>query len=96
MAALKSREACLLFSSGYLANLGLMTAFLESDDVIFSDRLNHASIIDGSRLSAANVVLYDHCDPNHLELLLRETPAKRRVIVSESVFSVDGDLASVP
>jgi 8-amino-7-oxononanoate synthase len=96
LAVLKSREACLLFSSGYLANLGLMTAFLDSDDVIFSDRLNHASIIDGSRLSPARVVLYDHCDPNHLEVLLRETPAKRRLIVSESVFSMDGDLAPVP
>ena len=96
LAALKSREACLLFSSGYLANLGLMTAFLDSDDVIFSDRLNHASIVDGSRLSAAKVVLYDHCDPNHLEVLLCETPAKRRLIVSESVFSMDGDLAPVP
>lgn len=96
LAALKSREGCLLFSSGYLANLGLMTAFLDSDDVIFSDRLNHASIIDGSRLSAAKVVVYDHCDPNHLEVLLRETPAKRRLIVSESVFSMDGDLAPVP
>ncbi len=96
LAALKSRESCLLFSSGYLANLGLMTAFLEHDDVIFSDRLNHASIVDGGRLSAAQVVLYDHCDPNHLEVLLRETPAKRRLIVSESVFSMDGDLAPVP
>ncbi len=96
LAALKSREACLLFSSGYLANLGLMTAFLNSDDVIFSDRLNHSSIIDGSRLSAAKVAVYDHCDPNHLEVLLRETPAKRRLIVSESVFSMDGDLAPVP
>ena len=96
LAALKSREACLLFSSGYLANLGLMTAFLDSDDVIFSDRLNHASIVDGSRLSPAQVLPYDHCDPNHLEVLLRETPAKRRLIVSESVFSMDGDLAPVP
>ena len=95
LAALKSREACLLFSSGYLANLGLMTAFLDSGDVIFSDRLNHASIVDGGRLSAARVVLYDHCDPNHLEVLLHETPAKRRLIVSESVFSMDGDLAPV-
>ena len=96
LAALKSREACLLFSSGYLANLGLMTAFLDSEDVIFSDRLNHASIIDGSRLSAAKVALYDHGDPSHLEVLLGETPAKRRLIVSESVFSMDGDLAPVP
>jgi 8-amino-7-oxononanoate synthase len=96
LAALKSREACLLFSSGYLANLGLMTAFLDSGDVIFSDRLNHASIIDGSRLSAAKVALYDHCDLSHLEVLLGETPAKRRLIVSESVFSMDGDLAPVP
>jgi 8-amino-7-oxononanoate synthase len=96
LAALKSREACLLFSSGYLANLGLMTAFLDSEDVIFSDRLNHASIIDGSRLSAAKVALYDHCDLSHLEVLLGETPAKRRLIVSESVFSMDGDLAPVP
>ena len=96
LAALKSREACLLFSSGYLANLGLMTAFLNSGDVIFSDRLNHASIIDGSRLSAAKVALYDHGDPSHLEVLLGETPAKRRLIVSESVFSMDGDLAPVP
>ena len=96
LAALKSREACLLFSSGYLANLGLMTAFLNSGDVIFSDRLNHSFIIDGSRLSAAKVALYDHGDPSHLEVLLGETPAKRRLIVSESVFSMDGDLAPVP
>jgi len=96
LATLKSREACLLFSSGYLANLGLMHAFLDSGDVIFSDRLNHASIVDGGRLSVAKVVLYDHCEPNHLEVLLRETPAKRRLIVSESVFSMDGDLAPVP
>ena len=96
LAALKSQEACLLFSSGYLANLGLLTALLDSDDVIFSDRLNHASIVDGSRLSAAQVATYDHCDLNHLEGLLRETPAKRRLIVSESVFSMDGDLAPVP
>jgi len=96
LATLKGREACLLFSSGYLANLGLMTALLDSGDVLFSDRLNHASIIDGTRLSAASVALYDHCDLNHLEVLLNETPAKRRLIVSESVFSMDGDLAPVP
>jgi len=95
LARLKRTEACLLFSSGYLANVGLISALAGPDDAVFSDRLNHASIIDGCRLSRATTVIYPHCDVKALEGLLQRTTAKRRLIVSESVFSMDGDIAPV-
>lgn len=95
LASLKGQEACLLFSSGYLANLAV-SALAGPEDAIFSDQLNHASIIDGCRLARAALAVYRHGDPGHLETLLRTTPARRRLIVSETVFSMDGDLAPVP
>jgi 8-amino-7-oxononanoate synthase len=88
----------LVFSSGFAANLGLITALAGPEDAVFSDALNHASLIDGSRLSRASVHVYRHADVNHLrELLRREKKrAGRRLIVTESVFSMDGDWAPLP
>lgn len=93
LAALKGREAALLYSSGYLANLGVLTALARPGDAIFSDALNHASIIDGCRLSGARTTVYRHGDADHLAELLAASDAERRLIVSETVFSMDGDVA---
>jgi glycine C-acetyltransferase/8-amino-7-oxononanoate synthase len=94
LAAFEGSEACLLFGSGYLANLGVIGALAGPGDTIFSDELNHASIIDGCRASRAEVVVYRHLDADHLERCLREHRGKgRRLIVSDSVFSMDGDVA---
>lgn len=94
LAEWKGREAALVFSSGYQANLGAISALTGPGDVIFSDALNHASLIDGCRLSRADVVVYDHCNPEDLERkLTRGSRFRRRLIVTESVFSMDGDLA---
>jgi 8-amino-7-oxononanoate synthase len=94
LAAFKRTESALLFSSGYLANLGTISALVSRGDAIFSDELNHASIIDGARLSHADVHVYRHADPEHLATLLREHGARgRRLVVTDTVFSMDGDLA---
>jgi 8-amino-7-oxononanoate synthase len=85
--------SALLFSTGYLANIGVITALAGRDDAIFSDALNHASLIDGIRLSRAQVVRYPHCSLGALEEALRVTTARERFVVTESVFSMDGDLA---
>ena len=96
IASFKGTEGALLFSSGYLANLGTISALVGRGDAIFSDALNHASIIDGARLSGAAVNVYRHADAQHLEDLLRESPADRRLVVTDTVFSMDGDLAPLP
>jgi 8-amino-7-oxononanoate synthase len=97
LASFKQQEAALVFSSGYVANLGIITALAGAGDQIFSDALNHASIIDGCRLSRAQVFVYRHKDLNHLEDLLRKAPAgRRRLLVSDAVFSMDGDVADLP
>jgi glycine C-acetyltransferase len=94
VAAFKGTEAALIFNSGFQANTGIIPALVEREDAVFSDALNHASIIDGCRLSRAKVHIYRHCDPDHLgSLLQREAQARRKLIVTESVFSMDGDLA---
>lgn len=95
LAAFKRAERALLFGSGYQANVGVVSALAGEGDVVFSDALNHASLIDGCRLSRARVVVYPHADAAGLEARLRElAPAPgRRLIVSESVFSMDGDVA---
>jgi len=94
LAAFKGAEAAVLFSTGYMANLGVITALLGPGDVIFSDRLNHASIMDGIKLSGAALHRFPHRDMPKLEKILQQTPGgKRRLIITDSVFSVDGDLA---
>ncbi len=89
----ESTQDAVLFSSGYLANIGVLSALTGPEDVVFSDELNHASIVDGCRLSKANVAVYRHADSGHLDELLATTPARRRVVVTDTVFSMDGDLA---
>jgi 8-amino-7-oxononanoate synthase len=86
----------LLFSSGYLANVGAITALAAPGDAIFSDALNHASLIDGCRLSRATVHRYPHLDLAALERLLAGTPAANRFVVTDIVFSMDGDVAPLP
>jgi 8-amino-7-oxononanoate synthase len=88
-------EAALLFSSGYAANLGALQALATSEDVVFSDSLNHASIIDGCRLSRARVLIYRHADLDDLKRLLAQarSGSRRAIVVSEAVFSMDGDTA---
>jgi 8-amino-7-oxononanoate synthase len=98
LAEFERTESCLLFGSGYLANVGVLGALAGPGDVIFSDALNHASIVDGCRLSRAEVVVYRHVDVEHLHWCLvrdsrRRNPDARQVIVTDAVFSMDGDIA---
>jgi 8-amino-7-oxononanoate synthase len=93
LAAFKGREAALLFGSGYLANAGVIAALARPGDVIFSDELNHASIVDGCRLSRAETFVYDHCDIEHLAWGIAQAEGRGALIVSDSVFSMDGDIA---
>src|SRR3984957_11785230 len=93
-AAFAGREAALYFGSGYAANIGLLTSLAGKTDVIFSDALNHASIIDGIRLSGARKIIYSHRDLNALESSLKENQSKpgSKLIVTETVFRMDGDV----
>lgn len=94
LAALTGQPEALLFPTGFQANLGVLTALGGAGDVIFSDALNHASIIDGSRLARAQVAVYRHADVDHLEMQLQAHPsARRRIIVTDAIFSMDGDAA---
>jgi 8-amino-7-oxononanoate synthase len=95
LAAWEGSEAALVFSSGYAANLALASSLAGRGDAVFSDELNHASLIDGCRLSRATVHVYRHADLDHLDCLLTQVQpwARRRLIVSDSVFSMDGDRA---
>ncbi|MGH7808604.1 MAG: 8-amino-7-oxononanoate synthase, partial [Thermodesulfobacteriota bacterium] len=97
VAAFKKTEAAILFSSGYLANIGTISALVGPGDVIYSDELNHASIIDGCRLSRAETKIYKHCDMEHLKYLLSSDDSQmKKLIVTDTVFSMDGDLAPLP
>ncbi len=97
IARFKNTEAAIVYNSGYAANTGIISAIAGPDDIILSDNLNHASIIDGCRLSRAQVAVYRHRDVNHLEDLLRKAISKRRrLIVTDGVFSMDGDIAPLP
>jgi 8-amino-7-oxononanoate synthase len=98
LARFKGTEAALVFNCGYMANLALLSSVVGAGDAIFSDALNHASIVDGCRLSRAEVHVYRHADAGHLAALLaaRGGGYRRRLIVTDSVFSMDGDLAPLP
>ena len=97
LADLKGKEAALTFASGFSANLGLLSSLVGPGDHIFSDALNHGSIVDGCRLSRAASVVFRHNDLDHLEELLKDCSGPgRRLVVSDSVFSMEGDLADLP
>jgi glycine C-acetyltransferase len=98
LAAFKGVEAAITFQSGFTANLATIPALVGKEDVIFSDRLNHASIIDGCRLSGAKIIAYEHNDPASLEAQIKENLGqfRRALIVTDGVFSMDGDIAPLP
>ena len=94
LARFKGTEACLTFAAGYLANISVIPTLIGKSGLILADRLCHASLIDGCRLSGATFRVYHHRDMNHLErLLLRRSPAKPTLIVTDGLFSMDGDIA---
>ncbi len=96
LAAFTGRARALLFSSGYAANLGVGAALLHRGDAVFEDRLNHASLLDGALLSGARLRRFLHNDPASLEARLAATPARRRLVAVDGVFSMDGDEAPIP
>jgi glycine C-acetyltransferase len=98
LAAFKGVEAAITFQSGFTANLATIPALVGKEDVIFSDRLNHASIIDGCRLSGAKIIAYEHNDPASLEAQIKENLSqfRRALVVTDGVFSMDGDIARLP
>ncbi|MDD3654953.1 MAG: 8-amino-7-oxononanoate synthase [Desulfotomaculaceae bacterium] len=97
IACFKRTEGAITFGSGYTANFGVIQALVNRGDVVLSDELNHSSIVDGCRLSRAEVKIYRHKDMEHLEKILGQTKEyRRRLIVTDGVFSMDGDLAPLP
>jgi glycine C-acetyltransferase len=97
LAAFKRTEAAVVFQSGFAANAGTVAALLGRDDLILSDELNHASIIDGARLSRATIKVFPHRDVAAARALLRDVPRRGRVLlVTDGVFSMDGDLGAIP
>jgi 8-amino-7-oxononanoate synthase len=93
IARFKDTESALVFNSGYAANTGIIPAITDKDDMIFSDELNHASIIDGCRLSKAKTFIYRHKAVSHLEDLIRKADARSKIVVTDTVFSMNGDIA---
>ena len=93
----KKKDATIVFPTGYMANLGVITSLVSNGDLVICDKLNHASIIDGCRLSGADFRIYAHCNMEKLENILRKsTKYKCKLIITDSVFSMDGDLAPLP
>ena len=96
LAAFVGMDDALCFSTGYMANIGVMPALVGRGDAIFADKVNHASLVDGALLSRAELIRYPHCDLAALEARLAASEAPRKLIVTDSVFSMDGDLAPLP
>ncbi len=97
LAEFKKTEAVVVFQSGFAANAGTVAAVLSKDDVVVSDELNHASIIDGARLSRATIKVFPHKDADAARRILQELPAgQRKLLITDGVFSMDGDLGAVP
>ena len=96
LADFERTEAALVFGSGYLANTGVVQALARKGEVVFSDALNHASIIDGCRLAGAETFVYDHADVEHLAWGLEQAEGRGSLIVTDGVFSMDGDIAPLP
>src|SRR5256885_4197134 len=97
LAAFKKVEAVVVFQSGFTANAGTVSAVLTKDDVVVSDELNHASIIDGSRLSRATIKVFPHKDAAAARKVLESLPAsQRKLLITDGVFSMDGDLGALP
>jgi len=97
LAVFKKTEAVVVFQSGFAANAGTVAAVLSKDDVVISDELNHASIIDGSRLSRAAIKVFPHKDVEAARKIVKELPAgQRKLLITDGVFSMDGDLGSLP
>src|ERR1700683_578222 len=97
IARFKNVEACVVFQSGFAANAGTVSAILGKEDFILSDELNHASIIDGARLSRATIKVFRHKDVAHCEELLKQLAAEpgKKLVISDGVFSMDGDIGPV-
>jgi glycine C-acetyltransferase len=97
-AEFKHADDALMFQSGFTANAGTVAAILDKEDVIVSDRLNHASIIEGARLSRAEIKVFEHRDAAHADALLAESarPGRRQLLITDGVFSMDGDIAPLP
>ena len=96
LAEITGRDRAVLFSTGYMANIGCITALVGSGDAIFEDRLNHASLLDGARLSGARFKRYRHGDIAHLQRVLGASSGARKLVITDGVFSMDGDLAPLP
>src|SRR3982751_6769682 len=97
LAAFKKTEAVVVFQSGFAANAGTVAAVLSKDDVVVSDELNHASIIDGCRLSKAAIKVFPHKDPEAARRVLQDLPAaQRKLLITDGVFSMDGDVGALP
>lgn len=95
LAEFKETEAALLFNSGYTANVSTIPSIATDGDIIFSDELNHASIIDGCRLSKARRIVYRHSDVDHLAALIKKEPGRRKIVITDTIFSMDGDIAPI-
>ena len=92
IASYKETEAAIVFNTGYVANVATISAMVKKGDTVFSDELNHASIIDGCRLSKAKIVTYAHNDMDDLRKKIQENPCETGIVVSDAVFSMDGDI----
>ena len=91
----RNTQSALTFANGYMANLGVLSAMGDKDTVIFSDELNHASIIDGCRLSSSQVKIFPHNAFSDLEKLVKESHVKKKIIITEGIFSMDGDFSNL-